>query len=318
LEKMPNSSQSMQAIERCLAVRKVAYDPNCTQTNRATPFNPRPDDVIIVGHRKSGTTWMQQIVHQIRTKGDESFKRIFDVVPFVPDHRVVTCSDLDADQVTNPRVFKSHDIYEDVPKIEDSTRFIVTIRDPYDAEWSQVKYVWRIFGDDRDMSPEEYEAIMALDTDNDFASFIKSWWAQRDNPNVLLLPYEEMKRDLKGSIQKVAQFVLGEPLGEADLAKVLYLCSFEYMARNDEKFNVHELLSFWSKLAEIEQLPVTISNVRVDGGQIGQGKQRLHETMHRHIDKRWNEAIKHTFGIESYEELYKIYKQYSLNCAAEL
>lgn len=41
---------------------------------RGIPYDPRSTDVVIVGPAKSGTTWLQQILHQIRTKGDESFE----------------------------------------------------------------------------------------------------------------------------------------------------------------------------------------------------------------------------------------------------
>ena len=44
-------------------------------------FQPRPTDVIITTAPKAGTTWMQQILHQMRTGGDTSFGTIFEVVP---------------------------------------------------------------------------------------------------------------------------------------------------------------------------------------------------------------------------------------------
>ena len=36
---------------------------------------PKKDDIIICGYPKSGHTWMSQIVHQIRSKGDIEFSR---------------------------------------------------------------------------------------------------------------------------------------------------------------------------------------------------------------------------------------------------
>ena len=38
-------------------------------------FAPRKTDVFIVASPKAGTTWMQQITHQLRTKGDMEFGR---------------------------------------------------------------------------------------------------------------------------------------------------------------------------------------------------------------------------------------------------
>ncbi|CAB4033294.1 sulfotransferase domain-containing [Paramuricea clavata] len=46
-------------------------------------FKPRPDDVFVVTPPKCGTTWMQQILHQLRSGGDMSFDEISDVVPYI-------------------------------------------------------------------------------------------------------------------------------------------------------------------------------------------------------------------------------------------
>ena len=50
-------------------------------------FKPRATDVLIATPAKSGTTWMQNILYQIKHKGDDSFQNIFDSVVscrFVP------------------------------------------------------------------------------------------------------------------------------------------------------------------------------------------------------------------------------------------
>ncbi len=46
-------------------------------------FQPRSIDVLITTPPKAGTTWMQQILHQLRTGGDDSFLSIDDVVPWL-------------------------------------------------------------------------------------------------------------------------------------------------------------------------------------------------------------------------------------------
>src|SRR5439155_19524407 len=46
-------------------------------------FVPLPSDVIIASYAKCGTTWLQQIVHSLRTGGDLDFDYISQFVPWV-------------------------------------------------------------------------------------------------------------------------------------------------------------------------------------------------------------------------------------------
>ena len=46
-------------------------------------FQPRSTDVFVAGSARSGTTWLQQIVHQLRTGGDVKFGEIGEVVPLL-------------------------------------------------------------------------------------------------------------------------------------------------------------------------------------------------------------------------------------------
>ena len=65
-------------------------------------FKPRLNDVFIVTPPKCGTTWMQQILHQLRTGGDMSFDEISDVVPFI-EIAFDTEIDLEAEHKYPPR-----------------------------------------------------------------------------------------------------------------------------------------------------------------------------------------------------------------------
>jgi hypothetical protein len=56
---------------------------------------------------KEGTTWVQQICHQLRTGGDMEFEEISQVVPWIELARDQG-QDLEAEQVVPPRCFKTH------------------------------------------------------------------------------------------------------------------------------------------------------------------------------------------------------------------
>lgn len=65
-------------------------------------FKPRSDDVFVTTLVKCGTTWMQQILHQLRSGGDMSFDEISDVVPYL-ESAYDTKMDIEAEQKYKPR-----------------------------------------------------------------------------------------------------------------------------------------------------------------------------------------------------------------------
>ncbi|XP_042301259.1 amine sulfotransferase-like isoform X2 [Sceloporus undulatus] len=58
---------------------------------------------------------------------------------------------------------------------------------------------------------------------------IEGWVTQRDNMNILFILYEEMKKDLRSSVQKICNF-LGKRLTEEELGDVVEMASFGKMS----------------------------------------------------------------------------------------
>src|SRR5213593_4848538 len=82
---------------------------------RGISFRPRPMDVLIATYPKCGTTWLQQIVHGLRTRGSMDFDEITAVVPWI-ELAFDLGTDLDAPQVAQPHAFKTHLPLTEVPK----------------------------------------------------------------------------------------------------------------------------------------------------------------------------------------------------------
>jgi hypothetical protein len=57
--------------------------PLCVTVQGLCAFRPEPTDIMITTTPKAGTTWMQQITHQLRTNGDKDFDEISAVVPWL-------------------------------------------------------------------------------------------------------------------------------------------------------------------------------------------------------------------------------------------
>ncbi|MGA7545342.1 MAG: sulfotransferase domain-containing protein [Methyloceanibacter sp.] len=77
---------------------------------------------------------------------------------------------------------------------------------------------------------------------------VRSWWAIRGEPNVMLLHFADLKRDLPGEIRKIAAF-LDLPLDEARFPAILEHCSFDYMKSHATK-SVPLGGAFWEGGAE--------------------------------------------------------------------
>ena len=80
-------------------------------------WTPRPDDVFIVSFPKSGTTWTQQIVRLVYSRGrvQENDPSLHAIIPWLDDSEDLP--DLSVvDEMPSPRVFKSHNPYHLLPK----------------------------------------------------------------------------------------------------------------------------------------------------------------------------------------------------------
>jgi aryl sulfotransferase len=62
---------------------------------------------------------------------------------------------------------------------------------------------------------------------------IKTWWGIREQKNVKLLHYNELKKDLEGSILEIASF-LEITVDSVIFPKILEHCSFNYMKNNGD------------------------------------------------------------------------------------
>jgi aryl sulfotransferase len=63
---------------------------------------------------------------------------------------------------------------------------------------------------------------------------IRTWWEIRHLPNVTLLHFNDLKRDMPGEIRRIAAF-LEIPIDEAKWNDILTHCSFDYMKANATK-----------------------------------------------------------------------------------
>jgi len=213
-------------------------------------FAFRDDDVIIATYAKSGTTWTQQIVGQLIFDGDPELN-VGDLSPWM-DLRVprkeVKLSAVEAQ--THRRFLKTH-LPVDALVFSPKAKYLYIARDGRDV-------VWSLYNHHANANAAWYEAlndspgrvgppIPYADPDirryfrtwlnQDGAPFwpfwenVRSWWAVRQLPNVLMLHFEDMKRDLAREMRRIAAF-LEIDVDETHWAAMVEHCGFDWMKRN--------------------------------------------------------------------------------------
>ncbi|HTT97958.1 MAG TPA: sulfotransferase domain-containing protein [Rhizomicrobium sp.] len=209
------------------------------------PF--RDDDIIIATYGKSGTTWTQQIIGQLLFNGSAE-THIGDMSPWL-DLRVppkeVKLPMVEAQ--THRRFLKTH-LPVDALVFSPKAKYIYIGRDGRDALWSLYNHhakandAWYAALNDTPGLVGEKIERPTLDVvpyfrqwlDRDGYPFwslwenIRSWWAIRDQPNVMLMHFNTLKADMPAGIRRIAKF-LDIPIDESKFPAIVEHCTFDYM-----------------------------------------------------------------------------------------
>lgn len=230
-------------------------------------FKFRDDDIIIATYGKSGTTWVQQIVAQLLFDGAEGVE-VAEMSPWldlrVPPKEVKLPA---VEAQTHRRFIKTH-LPVDALVFSPHAKYLYIGRDGRDVIFSMYNHHananeewYRALNDSpgRVGPPiprppadiRQYYRAWLMGDGYPFWPFfenVRSWWAVRDLPNVMLLHFARLKRDLPGEIRRIAAF-LDIHIDEARFPTILDHCGFDYMKRNAAK-SVPLGGAFWEGGAE--------------------------------------------------------------------
>lgn len=203
-------------------------------TTHFRPYAPRPGDVIVASWAKSGTTMMQQMFHQLRSRGDMDFDDISRVVPW-DDMAATIDFDMEQDQPFAPRGFKSHREYERLPA---GLRYVVTVRDPKETYASFYRF-WNGWLIEPGAIPIEgfFPFWMGGGPGGcDYATHLLSWYARRDAPDTMLASYRWVLANKRAAIRRLA--ALCEIALDDGLADIVERnTSRDFMVRHQDKFD---------------------------------------------------------------------------------
>lgn len=257
-------------------------------------FRPETTDILIAPYVKCGTTWMQQIVHGLRTGGSMDFDEILEVVPWIElAHDMAV--DLGAPQVAHPRAFKTHLPWDLVPK---GGRYIVVFRNPLDALSSMHRFLDGWFFEAGSITLADY-ARFVLSQGPGWWGHAASWWRQRERSDVLMVTFERMKADLPGVVDQVADFI-DPTLGAEARAIAARQARFDFMKRFERQFDDHLVRA---RRDAVCGLPSGgIASKVAEGGRTSDGASVLPEDLRSAVDARWRETLEAEFGVASYAE----------------
>ncbi|XP_056419719.1 amine sulfotransferase-like isoform X1 [Hyla sarda] len=200
----------------------------------------RDDDVFLVTYLKSGTVWTQQILSLIfnegHRNGTEQVENI-DRVPWI-EYNVMN---MDYKSRPSPRLFSSHLPYYLMPrdlkyrmgKGFPFFQILYVCRNPKDVIVSYyhfnkmfpfLKYTmdWETFFD---------VFLSGRVTGGSWFDHVRGWYTHKEDFNILIVTYEEMKKDLRSAVKKICKF-MGVNLEEKAIDTVVERATFKNMKRD--------------------------------------------------------------------------------------
>ncbi len=260
-------------------------------------YRPRPTDIVISPSGKCGTTWLQQTFHTLRMRGDMDFDDISRVVPWIETAKLLGL-DLEAPQRAEPRGFKSHLAYDQMPK---GARYVVSLRDPKDALVSMYRFMEGWFIEPGAVPIADFAGGWLTDRADgpNYWHHLVSWWEQRGNPDVLLLSYENMTAEPEANVRKFATFC-GIAVDDDLLALTLERSSLAFMLAHKDRFD--DLMM--RQLSEERcNLPPGSDSSKVRKGGVGGHRSELPADVSDAMDAVWAKRVAPKLGFADYAEL---------------
>ena len=275
------------------------------QIKASNPFRnyvPTKHDVFVATFAKSGTNWMMQIAHQMAFQGMAEYDHIHSVVAW-PDtvlmgalgRYAIPLEDSSVWKAASEqkRVIKTHFNWENIPYSEDA-RYIIVIRDPKDILVSS--YFFFVKNGFLEPMIRSVDSLLKIFLSDNFpvggswAVNTAGYWAERHRPNVMIVSFKSMKRDLKGTVLNVARF-LDIHVSDDVIDRVCEKSSFEYMKRIDEKFRT------WKMIPWKTEVPSMIRS-----GRQGGSSELISREQQRAIDAYFIAELKRLGSDFPYEE----------------
>lgn len=261
----------MSALPAC---SRTYVTPVCDST-RWTDFKPRAGDIVVCTPPKCGTTWTQMICALLVHQTPDLPKPLTQLSRWLDRHTVPIEEQLtELEAQPHRRIMKTHTPLDGLPYYPE-VRYVFCGRDPRDAFLSFLDHLDNVSPhaqadiNRRMGAPEDLE--LAIDANElfplwastgtqpwtyDGAPFglptlytMETYWQFRHLPNLLLLHYADLIRDLESEMRRVAEF-LDIHLDEAEWPALVAAASFEGMKGKAQENAPDADLGEWSNSSD--------------------------------------------------------------------
>ena len=258
----------------------------------------RPDDVYVLTFPKNGTVWTQELVWLIQNDCNFEEAKLIPIdkrFPFLDRPPLLDFmreelppSKQDdilkmAEDMPSPRLIKSHFPFCLLPdNLMEKSKVVICLRNPKDTVVSFYHHekLLKSHGYTGDF-PTYFNLFMDnLVMYSPYFEYVKEAWERRNHPNVCLLFFEDMKKDLATSVKKVAKF-LGKEVTDENIEALVDHLSFKKM-KNNPAVNRDDDISKTFHMSDGNFMRK---------GEVGDWKNHFNEEM----NERMNEAIEKHF-----------------------
>ncbi|XP_041510366.1 amine sulfotransferase-like isoform X1 [Microtus oregoni] len=245
----------------------------------------RDDDVFIVTYPKSGTVWTQQILSLIYFEGHRNNTENIQTVNRAPFFEY--SNHVDLAKMPSPRIFSTHLPYYLVPKVfkNKKVKILYIYRNPKDVLTSYFHYSNLVILFE---ASDSIETFMQAFLDgrvlgSNWFDHIRGWYEHRHDFNIMFLSYEDMKKDLRGSVLKICSF-LEKELSEEDVDAVVRQATFQNM-KSDPRANYDDIVK--NKIGTRNKEGTFLRK-----GTIGDWKHHLTVDQNERFDRIFNRNMK--------------------------
>jgi len=288
---------------------RTAFSPKSVR--HALDFAYTANDVVLSTYPKSGTTWTQQIMHQVRGQ-----KRDFDGEDVSTWNPMIECM---LDLYDNNSYINDLDFTYNVYKFHlrpshgpSAPRVVYVMRNAPDVYASWYKFAKKFSDVDTWEFGFGYQADESPPTKIDFfkdlipgEKALYGSWAEhvadalrlkKSNPDrIFIAKFEHWKTNLSGNLDALAMFLNRRPLSDEERIEVETRTSFDFMKENE----AHFLGSAYIK----KHMGFELDGSTIAEGKTGAGENVVDDEFKTLHTAFFQKHITQEFGYGSYEEI---------------